>query len=168
MSRFFKLTLLIVCILATYGYWADFIPNDPFSVANYGLGVYGGAAICFLLAKQPVHVHRGSMSKVLDFTLFFVLGGVGTWLSITHGLPAMYTRMLGHERIMELKVQKEFFRSIKSCSYRLVGSSLVGAMPDYMCVSEDFFNGLGASEKLQAEVKLSVFGTYILRIEQGH
>ena len=157
-------SLLLTALSMPLALWFDFVPNNKterigftcaliFSVALSGI-------IYYELIKRPTQkfIQYSFIKKLLFLLLFPILPLVFSWFFFVHSLPALFTLVLGQPYKVQETVRKVHTNSRRTCDHRIEFESLSNAVPDFICISEDFYNN--ASNEVLLVGKQSVAGEY--------
>ena len=168
--------LYFILVLAAYGIWADFVPNR--NIISYGKFMsYILSAVVSILYFWAVFTGRIKLKNIqnkylqnkftrvlLVITVFplFVFGM--SWLTFSHGIPALYTRIMGDDMVLITNMEKYKSSSSRSCNYRLEGEVMRGSVTDYLCISKEYYLEEPKKVSVKLTGKESYFGKYIISI----
>ena len=156
-------SIVAVLVLAAYGYWNDFIPEDW--VPWWGLGVSAVLAViltgwlAWRVIRNPRPGYKGGrVDLVLLLPLAFVASGGFLWMALVHGAAGAYTRLFGatHEEVVTLRLERRYGRQ---CHYQAEGWRLDQAMPGHLCVRSSYYASFpGHRVEMELRGQRSLFG----------
>ncbi len=104
----------------------------------------GGAEMLMLLALSrrlgTDHEFRpgGLLKSLLLVGLMPVFLAVVSWFAV-RGAGSLVTQAFGRDYRLETVMQSHHISGSRSCDYRLKGSIMAEAMPNYLCISESVY-----------------------------
>lgn len=160
----------ISIILWLYGWWTDFIPSSTWE--NFGLYVsaFLSAIYCpalyFLAVNQKpmIKIFKSYIGRIFQFCFIAIVMTFIFWGVVVHGAASLLTQAVGKSITIEAELWKTSIASRRGCDFRLEGDAIRGAMPSYICISENLYSELPAQQKFKLEGKISYLGFHIKRI----
>ncbi|CAD0361057.1 hypothetical protein CFBP7900_33850 [Xanthomonas hortorum pv. carotae] len=143
-----KLALVLGLLgLLVLGVFGNFIPATFLSGRQWVAPMLLTGAILTVLpflhayryGRLKAVVRKGVFNTLLAIVVAPPLLGCVCWLMLARGAPWVYTRIAGVS-FQEMHVmQTEYFRSGRSCKYRLSGGPLEDRFPSHLCISEALY-----------------------------
>ena len=169
-----KLVIYIILGLSAFGWHSDFVPSDKWLL----IGTVTSVILTVLITVEWWIEYRSGRATLrinenatkFKRYIYVYIGIPAVWLSfiwvaLTHGLASGVTILFGSPYEITQTLEKEHVTVKFGCDYQLRGNYLKTAVPDYLCISKEYYE----SGTKTVKIKLSGKNTFLgFLIERAH
>jgi hypothetical protein len=139
-------------------------PSNPFFLIGFPIALGLISTAYFYKDPHPENklVNLGLRTRIILIPSLAAFMSGMFWASIGIGVPLAHTQITGARLIVEAAViEKLPEHSGKGCHYRVLLNSKEIKTNTYTCVSQEIWTSTKAGDRLIAELRVGILGTYL-------
>lgn len=139
-------SLFLTVLSVPFAFWVDFVPNEKTKNIGFNCALIASTVwltiLYYHLLKNPTQefLQLSLLKKGIFFLLFPIFPIICSWFFFVHSIPALFTYTLGQPYKVHQTVKKIHSKNSRSCDFRIESKALTNAVPDSMCINEEFYN----------------------------